>query len=43
MISKIVRTVLLPSQLFIACLFSRGEVQHQIDQMFFTHQQTDLV
>jgi len=38
-ISKIVGKVLSPSQPLVACSFSRGEVQHQIDQMFHPHQQ----
>jgi hypothetical protein len=36
-ISKIVGKDLSPSQPLVACSFSRGEVQHQIDQMFHPH------
>jgi hypothetical protein len=36
-ISKIVGKLLSPSQPLVVCFFSRGEVQHQIDQMFHCH------
>ncbi len=42
MISKIVKTILHLHNLLLHVFFSRGEVQHKIDQMFLTYQQVDL-
>jgi len=42
MISKIVKTILHLHNLLLHVFFSRGEAQHQIYQMFLTHQQVDL-
>jgi hypothetical protein len=40
MISKNIKILHLHN--FLLHFFSRGEIQHQIDQMFLTHQQADL-